>query len=330
MRGPALLLFTLRRILISIPVLLASSLIVYVLVGLSGDPRNLLYTVKPVPTAEIRFLTQRLHLDENIFARWFHWLIGVLHGDFGYSQTFHDHIGSELYDRFGTTLKMILAALVLAAVFAIITGVISAVRQYTVTDYSFTLVGFLFLALPTFWFALLLKQLAVRFNKDVGHRVFGTIGDKSLEVPSGFFGGLGDLAGHLILPTITLALISYASWSRFERASMLEVLGSDYIRLARSKGLSKTRVMVRHALRTALIPLTTIMAIDFAALISGAVITEQIFQWHALGEFGTNGIRMQDTDVVAAWLLISAVAVITFNLIADLLYAVLDPRIRYA
>jgi peptide/nickel transport system permease protein len=140
---------------------------------------------------------------------------------------------------------------------------------------------------------------------------------------------MGDDAGHLILPTVVLALSSYAAWSRFQRGSMLEVLGSDYIRLARAKGLSRSRVMVRHALRTALIPLTTVTALDIATLIGGAVITESVFQWHGMGEYLLDGIRNRDVYPVASWLLISATFVILFNLIADLLYAVLDPRIRY-
>jgi peptide/nickel transport system permease protein len=136
--------------------------------------------------------------------------------------------------------------------------------------------------------------------------------------------------GHMVLPTIALALISYASWSRFQRASMLEVLNSDYLRLARYKGLPRRTVMVRHGLRTALIPLTTVTALDLASIIGGAVVTETVFQWHGMGDFLIRSIREQDVYATASWLLITAVVVIVFNLIADLLYAVLDPRIRYA
>ena len=133
----------------------------------------------------------------------------------------------------------------------------------------------------------------------------------------------------MVLPTISLALISYAAWSRFQRASMLEVLNSDYVRLARAKGLSRRRVMVKHALRTALIPLTTVTALDLAAIIGGAVVTETVFEWRGMGDLLLNSIRTDDVYAVMAWLLVTAIVVILFNLIADLLYAVLDPRIRY-
>ena len=133
-----------------------------------------------------------------------------------------------------------------------------------------------------------------------------------------------------MLPTISLALISYAAWSRYQRASMLEVMNSDYVRLARAKGLSRRRVMVKHALRNALIPLTTVTALDLASIISGAVVTETVFQWRGMGDLLLNAIRTDDVYVVMAWLLVTATVVILFNLLADLLYAVLDPRIRYA
>jgi peptide/nickel transport system permease protein len=133
----------------------------------------------------------------------------------------------------------------------------------------------------------------------------------------------------MILPTIVLALVSYAAWSRFNRASMLEVLSSDYIRLARAKGISPRRVLIRHALRTALIPFVTVTALDIAAILGGAIITETIFQWRGMGDFLVRSIIGHDPYAILGWLLISGAAVIIFNLIADLLYGVLDPRIRY-
>jgi peptide/nickel transport system permease protein len=138
-----------------------------------------------------------------------------------------------------------------------------------------------------------------------------------------------DRVGHLLLPTITLALVSFASWTRYTRASMLEVLGSDYVRLARAKGLRRARVLTRHALRTALIPLATVTALDIAIILGGAVVTETIFQWHGMGEMLVQAATTLDVYRTMAWLLLSAVVVIGFNLVADLLYAVLDPRIRY-
>jgi peptide/nickel transport system permease protein len=218
--------------------------------------------------------------------------------------------------------------MLLAAVLAIIVGVISAKKQYTAVDYTFTFTGFLFLAMPTFWFAILLKEAAIWSNKR-HWTSFKTIGDRSPHVAAGWQAHASDTYNHMILPTIVLALISYAAWSRFNRASMLEVLDSDYIRLARAKGISPRRVLIRHALRTALIPFVTVTALDIAAILGGAIITETIFQWKGMGDFLVRSILNHDPYAILAWLLVSGTAVIVFNLIADLLYGVLDPRIRY-
>ncbi len=326
-----MLAFTARRILLSIPVLLASSILVFFLVSSGADPlEDLRARNPPVPPATIKNLEHQLRLDEALPLRYWHWLTGVLHGDFGFSRQFNNNVGTELGARLGATLRLVLMAALLAVIFAVVTGVVSAVKQYGAADYSLTLTGFLFLSLPTAGFGLLLKQLAVSINDSSGSRLFSTIGEATPGLQGGLLTRLGDQAGHLVLPVITLALISYASWSRFQRASMLEVLNSDYIRLARSKGISRFRVMVRHALRTALVPLTTVVAIDFAGLLGGAVITETIFQWRAMGDFGIRAITRGDVNSVQAWLIVTAVLVVAFNLVADLLYAVLDPRIRYA
>ncbi|MGH4024031.1 MAG: ABC transporter permease, partial [Pseudonocardiaceae bacterium] len=177
---------------------------------------------------------------------------------------------------------------------------------------------------------ILLKEAGISFNSAVGSQVLFTIGDSSVYVAGGGWATFTDILGHMILPTISLALLSFAAWSRFQRASMLEVLNSDYVRLARAKGLRRGTVMTRHALRTALIPLTTVTALDLGAIISGAVVTENVFQWRGAGSFLLESIQRDDVYAVSGWLLISATFVILFNLAADLLYAVLDPRIRYA
>jgi peptide/nickel transport system permease protein len=218
--------------------------------------------------------------------------------------------------------------MVLAVILAIISGVISATRQYSKTDYTITLIGFLFLALPVFWFAILLKQLVVNMNNSLNWYFISTYGANTPGLTG--WSAFSDAVGHLILPTIVLAMSSYASWSRFQRASMLDVLGSDYMRLARAKGLSRTKVMIRHGLRTALIPLTTQVALDTAAILGGAVLTENVFGWQGMGTMLVNGINAGDFNVVLAWLTVAAIIVILFNLIADLLYGVLDPRIRHA
>jgi peptide/nickel transport system permease protein len=326
-----MLAFAVRRILISIPILLLASFIVFALGVSSGNPlAPLLEKNPPAPPNVIAAETARLHLDQPLIPRYFSWLGGLLHGDFGPSVISTQNIGTELGTRFWVTIRLIALAMVIALILAVVVGVLSAVKQYTATDYTTTFLGFLFLAMPSFWLAILLKQGGIEFNKAVDAQVVYTIGATSIPPPPGTGAQIVDVLGHMVLPTIALALISYASWSRFTRASMLEVMNSDYVRLARSKGLSRRTVMVKHALRTALIPLTTVTALDIASIIGGAVVTETVFQWKGMGDFLLNAIRTEDVYAASSWLLLTGVIVVLFNLIADLLYGVLDPRIRYA
>lgn len=326
-----MLAYTVRRLLFSIPVLLVATFIMFVIVAVSGDPLAELRTKNPrPPEAVLRLAEDRLRLNDPLLERYWHWITGIFRGDFGPAVQGGGtlDIGSEIGHRALVTLRLVFFAMVLAAVLAIIVGVISARKQYTLVDYGFTFTGFLFLAMPTFWFAILLKEAAIWSNKR-GWSSFKTIGESSPIVPPGLWPRITDTFNHMILPTVVLSLISYAAWSRFNRASMLEVLGSDYIRLARAKGISPRRVLIKHALRTALIPFVTVTALDIAAILGGAIITETIFQWKGMGDFLVRSIFNQDPYAILAWLLVSGTAVIVFNLIADLLYGVLDPRIRY-
>jgi peptide/nickel transport system permease protein len=323
--------YALRRLFISIPLLLLSSMIVYTLVHYAGDPlRDLKGRNPPVPEAVLQERRHNLYLDHSLPAQYWHWLSGIVRGDFGPSVK-GINIGADLQHRLGVTLRMVILAMLIAVVFAMVVGVLSAVKQYSGLDYGATLLGFLALSMPVFWLAALLKEfLAIDINQWLGHTVVYTIGDSTPGLEGSFLSRLGNLAGHLVLPTIALAAVSYAAWSRYQRASMLDVLNSDYIRLARAKGLSRRRVLVRHALRCALIPITTVVALDVGAILGGAVITERVFAWHGMGEMLLASVNNQDVNRLLAWLMVSAVIVVVFNLVADLLYALLDPRIRYA
>jgi peptide/nickel transport system permease protein len=322
--------FVIRRLLIAIPLVLLSSVLVFLLVAYSGDPlAELKGRNPPVPQSVIDARAHTLGLDKPMPQRYVTWLGNFVQGDMGKS------IGGVevrplLFQRLRVTLRMVILASILAIVLAIGAGVLSAVKQYTPTDYTFTFLGFLFLSMPVFWLAALLKEYgAIRLNKLFGEQVVYTVGAETPNLTGGFGARLADWAGHLVLPTIALALISFAAWSRYQRATMLDVLGSDYIRLARAKGLSRSRVMTRHALRNALIPLVTVVAIDTGALFSGAVITERVFSWQGMGALLVQGVTTNDVNVLLAWLMVTSVIVVLFNLIADILYAVLDPRIRY-
>jgi peptide/nickel transport system permease protein len=322
--------FIIRRLLISIPVVILSSVLVFLLVANSGDPLGDLKSRNPpVPRSVLDLRRHQLNLDKPLPARYWAWVTHFVRGDMGTSVG-GLNVRTLLGQRLVVTMRMIILATLLALVLAILTGVISAVRQYHVSDYTFTFAGFLFLSMPVFWLAALLKEfVAIKFNQAFGHRVFYTVGAETPNLTGSLFHRLGDYSGHLVLPTLTLALIGYASWSRYQRSTMLDVLSSDYIRLARAKGLTRGRVMVRHALRNALIPIATVVAIDTGTLFGGAILTERVFSWAGMGSLLVQGINQVDINVVLAWLMVASVIIILFNLAADILYAVLDPRIRY-
>jgi peptide/nickel transport system permease protein len=328
--------YAVRRFLASVPVILVSTFVVFLMVTFSGDPladfkaQQLRQNNNPAIIAS-RVATEQhfLRLDRPVLERYWLWIKGIVtSGDFGPSRKVPD-IGSELASRLQVTLRLVLLATLLAIVLALVVGVVSAIRQHGITDHLLTLVSVVFLSLPVFWFAVLLKDyLAVDLNTAIGHRLLFTMGQSTPNLIGGFWTHVGDALGHLVLPTLVLALTIYPSWSRFQRTAMVEVLDSDYVRLARAKGLTRRRVLVHHALRTALIPLTTVVAIDFASLIGITVITERIFTWQGMGTMLLDGIAARDVYVVLAWLLVAATVVVVVNLVADLLYAVLDPRIR--
>jgi peptide/nickel transport system permease protein len=328
-----MLVFVIRRVLISIPVLIASTVVTFIIVKLSGDPLTYLKQRHPLPPKSfIQAEEHRLWLDRSWPAQYWHWISNLLlHNNWGPPVQGHDNVRTDVFQAFTVTARLVFFSILIALILAVITGVISAVKQYSITDYSTTFLGFVFLSMPTFWFAILLKHAGVKINETTGNHFFGTIGERSIPITDhSFWGSFKDIAGHMILPTIVLGLVGYAAWSRFTRASMLEVLNSDYVRLARSKGLAPRTVLVRHALRTALIPLTTVTALDVAALLGGAIVTERVFQWHGMGNLFLTALYNLDFNVMLGWLLLTAFIVIMFNLIADILYGVLDPRIRHA
>ncbi len=332
--------YTLRRLVVAVPVLFAASLLCFVLIDIAGDPlADLRLAEPPVPEETIEAAERHLYRDRNLVERYVLWTtgiggrgdIGLLQGRFGPSVRGPGFdIGLQIRDRFLVTLRLVAVALLMAIGLAILTGVVSAMRQYSTTDYLLTFLGFLCLAMPTFWLAALIKEGGVWVNQQVGHQVFYTIGAASADT-RGFtaWETVTDAAAHLFLPTMALMLTGYAQLSRYQRTSMLEVLDSDYVRLARAKGLRNHVVMRRHALRTALIPMVTLSALLVAGTIDGAILIERVFQWRGLGDFFVQAVNANDTYAVMGWLMLSGTTVIVANLVADLLYAVLDPRIRY-
>ena len=228
----------------------------------------------------------------------------------------------------GNTLQLVIAAELLAVLLAVFIGVYSALRQYSGFDYSMTTFSFLGLATPVFWLALMLQVGVVQIYERTGHRVFPVANLNDIDPGTGLSFVL-DRAHHLVLPVLVLMIANVATYSRFMRAAMLEVVNSDYVRTARAKGVAERRVTMKHAFRNALIPLVTLVAINFGALLGGAIVTETVFSLDGMGLYFINALLTNDPYPVMAWLMITAVMIIVFNLIADIAYGVLDPRVRY-
>jgi peptide/nickel transport system permease protein len=324
--------YILRRLGAGFVVLVVGTFGLYILVSLSGNPLANLLANPHVSPATIRAARIELHLNEPLLQRYWTWVTGMLHGNFGIS-TLGQAVGPQIWPRMWVTLQLVIPATIIAIVLGIGLGVMSAVRQYSVRDHVSTWFAYAFYATPVFVIAILLKDfLAVNLDNAAGHPVLYTIGQNNPGT-TGAWSIFVDALAHDVLPVITLVVITYAAWSRYQRASMLDVLNADYVRLARAKGLSRRRVLYVHALRNALIPVTTVIALDFATVLGGTVITEIVFGWEGMGRWfyeGLVGPVTPDVNVVMAYLTVTAAFVIVFNIIADIAYGLLDPRIRYA
>lgn len=336
-----MLVYTVRRLLAAIPVLLAASIFVFLLVSMAGDPLgNLLLRNPPPPPEVIQETRENLYLDRSVPERYWLWLtglgntngdIGLLQGKFGPSvRGSIVDVSHEITSKVLVTIRLLLLATLLGLVVGVASGVLSAVKQYSARDHTLTFVGFLAFSMPIFWLAALIKEFGVYLNDQMGATVFYTIGATSPDTRGlSTWEKFTDATGHLLLPTITLTIAGFVFFARFQRAAMLEVLNSDYVRLARAKGLPHRIVMRRHALRTSLIPVTTIGVLAVITLIDGAVLTETVFQWRGMGRLLVEAAGQRDTFMVMGIVMIIGLATVLANLVADLLLAVLDPRIRY-
>jgi peptide/nickel transport system permease protein len=322
--------YIIRRLLISVVVLFFATILVFLLVTNAGNPLALLNANPHIPHSTIVAREKLLHLNDPLPQRYWIWLTGVLHGDLGSTISGQD-VAQQMWSHLFVTLRMVVLATVIAICIAIFLGVVAAVRQAKFADHAITVTNFVLLATPVFVLGLALKEfVAIPINQHAGTTIFYTDGEQSPTLTGSFFSRLPDYAAHTALPVLTLILVSYTSWAIYQRSSMIETLDADHVRLARAKGLSRRRVLVRHVLRNALIPVTTVIALDFAAVLGGAIITEIVFGWQGLGQWYVTGVTNLDVNIMLAYLLITATFVILFNLVADILYGVLDPRIRYA
>lgn len=315
--------YLIRRLLISVPVLLGISVVLFTILALApGDPFGELAMNPNIPP-EIRLnLRQQFGLDDPLPIRYIRWLTAMVQGDWGYSFVSRVSVGTLIMQRLLTTLFILGSAYVVALCIALPVGILSALKPYSLFDQIATTLAFIGYALPTFFTGLLFILV---FSITLGWLPF--IYSSTIEAT-----GLAWVLAHLrqgAMPIAVLGLFEAASLTRFVRASMLEVINQDYVRTARAKGLAEWRTVLKHALRNALIPVVTVVALQIPTIFTGAVITEQIFRVPGIGSLLIASIESTDTPVVMAITFVYALLVILFNVLADIIYGILDPRITY-
>jgi ABC-type dipeptide/oligopeptide/nickel transport system permease component len=322
--------YVLRRILQMIPVFLGVTLILFILRApgvLPGDPIKLIVGEKPLSPALRAQIEEEYHLNESLPTQYWYYLTGMLRVEDG---TLKVNLGDSMQknrpvtdifmDKFPNTARLAFAAILLEIVFGILTGIISAVKQYTFWDVAVTLSTSVLVSVPVFWLGMLLQILfGIKFKQWTGGGFF---------LPMSGMGDPPDLV-HLILPAITLASVSTAYVARIMRSQMLEATSQDYIRTAQAKGLSERSVVFKHALKNALIPVVTFVGIDLGVLMGGAILTETVFSWPGIGREIFLAVGQRDWPVVMGGVIVIVIIVMVVNLLVDISYAALDPRIRY-
>jgi peptide/nickel transport system permease protein len=326
--------YIVRRAIYAVPVILISSILVFFIIRNTFDPLGGAAINPRADPKAIAKIKHDLGLDVHGFKgqliQYKNWLIHFLKGDWGNSLLTNRPVYPDIRDALANTLILGVIATVFSLAIGVFIGVYSALRQYSWFDQLSTGGAFVGLSIPNFWFALLLQIFfGVQLTRWL-HLHGPALPIAGLYTPGHVGFDLVDRLRHLVLPMLVLAVQIIAVYSRYMRASMLEVLHSDYLRTARAKGLRERRVVVRHAMRNALIPLTTQVALDVGAIFGGLIITEQIFEYPGMGRFFINAFGRGDFQQILPWMMITVFAVILFNLVADIMYAILDPRIRYA
>jgi peptide/nickel transport system permease protein len=340
--------YIIRRLLQAIPLLFIISIVLFVLMMSMGDPLATMGGRRMTRASDRERLTRQLGLDKPIMVQYLYWLIGndwdkldldgdgieespgtrmgVLRGDFGTSIVNRGKPVLEVIgDRLPNTLLLMIPAEIVIILGAMIVGIISALRQYSLLDHTITTISFLLYSMPIFFVALLSMYVFAVLFKRWGLPYFPTVGMFDPNVGK----TTSQVLWHMVLPLFSIAAISLAGYSRYIRSTMLEVLSQDYIRTAKSKGLQRRRVIMVHALKNASLPIVTIIGLDLPFLLAGALVTESIFAWPGMGRLFIDHLERSDTPVIMGILLLISVAVVIFQLLTDITYAWLDPRIRY-
>jgi peptide/nickel transport system permease protein len=316
------------RLLNYVVLLLMASFLTFCLTSLTFHPLDSFIGRHPQPPPEaIHAKAVQLGLDKPIPIRYAKWVSGAVRGDFG-ATVAGPPVSGQLWRRIGVSLRLVVIGSVLGTVIGVVVGAWGAVRQYRLSDRVITVLSLTILSIPSFVLASLLIMAALRVNVVTGVRAFLYTGEGSPIPPGGVADQIIDRVRHIVLPTLTLALTGIASFGRYQRNAMLDVLSEDFIRTARAKGLTRRHALFKHGLRTALIPMATLFAYGISGLVVGAVFVEKIFGWHGMGEWVVQGVSTQDTNVVVAITVFTGAAILLAGLLSDVIYAALDPRIR--
>lgn len=325
-----MLAFIAKRIVNYIVLTIVATTLGYILASTTLNPAARFLGRNPaVPPGTIQASLRKLGADPDnpLLVRTWDWWVGlVTHGSLGMS-TRGTEVTADIIARSGTSLRLLVIGTLLGAILGVLLGVWNAVRQYRTSDQVSTYLSFAVLATPTFVIAVVLMILATTLNQGVGTQVIRFTGEYTPGV-TGFFPVLGDRLGHLLLPTISLTIGAVATYSRYQRSAMLDVLSNDFIRTARSKGRTRGSAIMRHGVRVALIPMSTFFAYSFGLILTGASITELVFSWHGMGEYFVQSISNNDINAASGTILFTAILVLIAGTLADLLYAALDPRVR--
>lgn len=320
-----MIVYIIRRLLISVPLLLGISFVTFMFIQLA--PGNYFDTLRMNPEISEEIIAQyeaQYHLDQPPVIQYMHWLTGLLQGDMGYSFSYRAPVAAVIGSRIGNTLILTMVAMILTWLFAIPMGIWAAVRQHRPSDRFISFLAFVGMSVPNFFLALLLLYAASHLT---GWPVGGmrSVGFSELSGPAQFL----DLIKHLCIPALVISTASWAGLQRLMRGNMLEVLRAPFIMTARAKGLREGRVLYVHALRNAINPMITIFGFELSTLLSGAALTEIICSWPGLGSLMLSAVRQQDLFLVMGGMLMGGVLLLIGNLVADVLLAASDPRIRY-
>jgi len=323
--------FLLKRLVNYLVLVIVATTLAYFVASLVLNPRAAYEGRNPPPPAAVvdqQLSAYGVNDEDPLLGRYADWIGGVLlHGDFGMTVN-----GQEINDQLGSralvSLRLLIVGSIIGAVLGVLAGVVSAIKKYRPTDRLITAYAFFFIATPVFFTAVLLKYGALSVNNAAGSTLLYYTGYETPGLDAGFFGTLGDQVAHLILPTLSIALGQIAFFSRYQRNAMLDVMNSDFLRTAEAKGLTRRKALYKHGLRTALIPMATLLAYSFGTLAVGATFTEKIFGWHGMGEWVVDSITRNDINVVATVTLFTAIFILISGFLSDVIYAVLDPRVR--